>query len=213
MIYFTHLETIDYIISALLYGTAFGFFCQLINIISFTFTWILKLPSLTFSYKGSLFSLVTQNGNIGTNFQVQNPPRGSILSKKENLREKNTFSELRKKLKRLFDDFKIVIEVILFCVGFILLSYLYGDGDIRAYTILISIFGYLITVNYLCPHSLIFRLIILVLNTLTLVLRIATLPIRPFYIFFCKIFLKFTENITRSAPLLTPKSIDNNQLK
>ena len=159
MIAFTTREILLSVISAVIYGVIYSFFMLLCRLSSATFRGAFTV----------LFQAISPKGKIGEFDRIK---MSKIIIE----------SEKSKAKKEIFTAF----SVILFFVGYIIVSYAVSDGVIRGYTLFLSATAFLLFSKYPIRFVECFTCYLLekFFNLSCLVLR---LVFRPFLLIFTKI--------------------------
>ncbi len=156
MRYFTLNEIFNSIISALIYGGIFEFICIFCSALYALAALFLALPVKAFFYKGRIFCTVYPEQYLADGKRVDIP------------------------LKLIAST----LGVLLFSLGYLLLSYFALDGELRLYTLLIALLsGYALRVA-VRPYVLrIFTFLLTrIFALLVILLRILTYPLRSLLI-------------------------------
>lgn len=160
MTFFTLEEILSSILSAALFGAVFAVILVVLAVVFKELQLILSLPWQVFSYQGSIKSKPT--------VRVLLPKSGKFSS--------------------FLDGAAVFVKILLFTVGFILLSYHSLDGSVRIYMLIISLAAYF-SVKMLLEMSIFIlfdRLFTWLWHRLIIILRIVTLPISRLIFFIWK---------------------------
>ncbi len=151
MTFFTTLETVSSVFSAAIFGAIFAFFDTILKILSVELNHIKKIKEHLFSNK-RLFEI---------------PKRSNAL--KDGKIEKS----------KIFGEVATFLKILLFTLGFILLSYYALDGAVRIYLLLFAV-GFFLLFKYASDVSL-FRLadsfFVFIYGILIIFLRLISRPI------------------------------------
>ena len=113
MIYLSFQGVIVSVLGAMLYGFLFGCAYHIIGKIPVIFKVLLGIPKESLFYSGSVFS---REKCISNKFKSEN---------------------------KFINGSYLILSVFLFSIGYLLLSYVTHDGEIRIYILLLSLFGFL----------------------------------------------------------------------
>ena len=169
MISFSIENYISYCLSALIYGVVFSFFVCFAPFLK-------ELVSDLFFY---LSKCIFYSGS---------------LRKLDFPKRKNTS---QKTVATLFSEVFSAISVIIFALGFIIVSYYEMDGSSRLFAVVLSLISFMIFKSYVFPHVLgvIKRFILSVLRLSALLIRYLTYPLHAVILyFFAKIVKKHKLN-------------------
>ena len=152
MKYFTAEEIFRSIVSALIYGTFFEILCIIIYSFCTLISELISLPRKVFFYGGKLMS----------------SPYATVADNNSPTRVRGAGA------------FVLIVKVLLFSLGFLLLSYYSLDGVIRAYLLLLSLSSLYLVRNLIRPIAIHAFSTILrwLLSFLIIVLRTVTYPVR-----------------------------------
>ena len=175
MINYTFTKIFHSLISALIYGGIFPFFCTMCRITRLYFGMIISAIYDAFFCRGRFFS-------------------------KPDLYKFNK----QRRSSRFLSELSAFFLVVLFFIGIIFLSYLTLDGDIRVYLVIIAFFAFLLS-EKLLSRFLIKILCVgfeMFLYVFTVILRIIILPFKIILSFLSKILHK-TSILTKITPFTT----------
>ena len=148
MIYFSFQEILFSVVASLIYGLGFGSCYHLLSVFGRMLKALLSLPREALFYRGSIFCVERRKG------------------------------EARGFLSDLSGNIKVFFFTVLFVVGYILLSYLTLDGELRLYTLALSALGFLSSVLLKIPLLKLVDALFFVWKLFVILLRFLCYPLR-----------------------------------
>lgn len=178
MLYYSFYSYIAFAASALIYGLIFSFVILSISTVAFIISQIFRGVFLSVFYNGRLTDVLI--------------PKSKEKKSKEN---------------KFLSNLACALKIIIFTLGFILVSYSAFDGEIRLFALVISILSFFVFSRYVfpIPERIIFLIFSKIIAYFCILIRIILYPLRRIVLCFVKkarIYLHF-DNICKL------NSIDN----
>ncbi len=114
------------------------------------------------------------------------------------------------KPKRIVCEALTAFRTVLFCMGFIILSFYFFDGEIRIFAVFLSLFVYILFLKYLSPFAFGFITAIFtkVIEFSVISIRVATYPVRCIILHFVSCFSKISKHFMQNSGGCRHKAID-----
>lgn len=194
MISFTISEIILSVASATIYGTAFAFFIDFLSSCRAFFRYVLFLPVALFFYKGSIIKSDIR-------------PR--------DLRESENDKKRPEKINKILSALYRTLVIFAFFLGFVLLTYLTLDGEIRFYMLAACLLSCALAKRTVVSlaFKVISRVVFCVYYALIICGRVAFFLPRTVAILLWRLFLYVEGKIYKKLPAKPILSLDTHIIK